>query len=49
MARKSSTQQIVSVEDFWGGLLIGFLVGYLGEAYFRGIIGTTGTNPPGRT
>lgn len=38
-ARKSAAQQIVSVEDFWGGLLIGFLVGYLGEAYFRQIIG----------
>ena len=38
-ARKADAQQIVSVEDFWGGLLIGFLVGYLGESYFRKALG----------
>jgi ABC-type Fe3+-siderophore transport system permease subunit len=38
-ARKASAQQIVSVEDFWGGLFIGFLVGYLGEGFFRKLIG----------
>jgi hypothetical protein len=38
-ARKADAQQIVSVEDFWGGLLIGFLVGYLGESYFRRALG----------
>ena len=29
-ARKSSVQPIVSVEDFWGGFVIGFSVGYFG-------------------
>jgi uncharacterized membrane protein YfcA len=38
-ARKASAQQIVSVEDFWGGLFIGFLIGYLGEGFFRRLIG----------
>jgi hypothetical protein len=38
-ARKSNAQQIISVEDVWGGLLIGFLVGYSGESYFRKILG----------
>jgi hypothetical protein len=34
MARKSDTQSFVSVEDFWGGVLIGFLVGYTGTGFF---------------
>jgi hypothetical protein len=38
-ARKSSTQPIVSVEDFWGGALIGFTVGYLGFDQFQDLFG----------
>jgi hypothetical protein len=38
-ARKSNVQQIVSVEDFWGGLFIGFLVGYSGENFISSVIG----------
>jgi hypothetical protein len=30
--RKSETQSFVSVEDFWWGALIGFLIGYSGTA-----------------
>jgi hypothetical protein len=41
MARKSDTQSFVSVEDFWGGILIGFLVGYTGVSFFEGITGTS--------
>jgi ABC-type antimicrobial peptide transport system permease subunit len=36
-ARKSETQSFVSVEDFWGGALVGFLIGYSGTAAFEGI------------
>lgn len=39
-ARKSNVQQIVSVEDFWGGIFIGFLVGYSGETFINTIIAT---------
>ncbi len=42
MSRKSDTQSFVSVEDFWGGLLIGFLVGYTGTSFFDSM---TGINP----
>jgi hypothetical protein len=38
-ARKSNVQQIVSVEDFWGGIFIGFLVGYAGESFVTSVIG----------
>ncbi len=38
-ARKENAQTIISVEDFWGGMLIGFLVGYIGESFFREIVG----------
>ncbi len=37
-ARKNDVQQIVSIEDFWGGLFIGFLAGYSGEDFFSKII-----------
>jgi hypothetical protein len=38
-ARKSNVQQIVSIEDFWGGLFIGFLVGYSGDDFIKTILG----------
>jgi hypothetical protein len=34
LARKSDAQAFVSVEDIWGGALIGFLVGYSGTSFF---------------
>jgi hypothetical protein len=40
-ARKSTVQPIVSVEDFWGGALIGFMVGYLGFDQFSGLFGNS--------
>lgn len=33
-ARKTDTQSFVSVEDFWGGALIGFLIGFSGTSAF---------------
>jgi hypothetical protein len=41
MVRKSDAQSFVSVEDFWGGILIGFLVGYSGITFFEGLAGIT--------
>lgn len=38
-ARKSNVQQIISVEDFWGGLFIGFLVGYSGQGFINSVLG----------
>lgn len=38
-ARKSNVQQVVSVEDFWGGLFTGFLVGYSGDTFIKSILG----------
>jgi len=34
-ARKSDIQTFISIEDFWGGLVIGFLIGYSGVAAFQ--------------
>jgi hypothetical protein len=36
-ARKSETQSFVSVEDFWGGALVGFIIGYSGTAAFENL------------
>jgi uncharacterized membrane protein YfcA len=38
-ARKSDTQTFISVEDFWGGALIGFVIGYSGTAAFAKFAG----------
>lgn len=32
-ARKKDAQPILSIEDFWGGVLIGFLAGFLGKSF----------------
>ncbi len=37
-ARKSNVQQVVSVEDFWGGIFTGFLVGYTGEEFIKSLL-----------
>jgi len=52
LARKSETQSLVSIEDFWGGLVIGFLVGYTGTSAFESFAGlspATGTPAAGAT
>jgi len=36
-ARKSNAQSLVSVEDFWGGALIGFSVGFFGFDQFSSL------------
>jgi hypothetical protein len=43
LARKSDAQSFVSVEDFWGGMLMGFLIGYTGTSFFSTL---TGINAP---
>lgn len=37
-ARKKDVQPIISIEDFWGSVLIGFLVGYNGQLFFDQIM-----------
>jgi hypothetical protein len=38
-ARKAEAQSFITVEDFWGGVLVGFLIGYSGTAAFTKITG----------
>lgn len=40
-ARKSEAQSFITVEDFWGGVLIGFLIGYSGTAAFAELTGVS--------
>jgi hypothetical protein len=51
LARKSETQSLLSIEDFWGGLVIGFLVGYTGTSAFESFAGinTAGGAVPAAT
>lgn len=39
-ARKTEAQSFVTVEDFWGGVLIGFLIGYSGTTAFAKLTGS---------
>lgn len=34
-SRKKGIQKVITIEDFWGGLLLGFISGYLGKSYFE--------------
>jgi len=44
LARKTGTQGFITVEDFFGGFVIGSLIGYGGSEYFeKAIIPPTGT------
>ena len=36
-ARKADTQSFISVEDFWGGAVVGFIVGFSGTVAFEQI------------
>jgi thiamine transporter ThiT len=44
-ARKTGVQKIVSIEDFFGGLLIGFIVGFQGPEYASNWIFGNSTAP----
>jgi hypothetical protein len=40
-ARKKDTQPILSVEDIWGGLFVGFLAGYTGKSILSQVLPST--------
>ncbi len=42
-ARKTGVQPLVTIQDFWGGLLIGFLVGYSGTQVFGNLFSGAAT------
>lgn len=37
-ARKKDTQPLISVEDFWGGVFVGFMAGYMGSSILDQVI-----------
>jgi hypothetical protein len=42
LMRRKDVQPFLTIEDFWGGTLIGFLVGYFGIQFFLQIISSKG-------
>jgi len=36
--RTGDSQPILTVEDFWGGLIVGFMIGYLGSSFFQEVV-----------
>ena len=45
LARKSNAQPFVSIEDFWGGIVIGFSVGYFGFELFSDVFAAAPSSP----
>lgn len=45
-ARKKDVQPLIAVEDFWGGVAIGFLAAYVGPAFIENMLPGTGTEIP---
>lgn len=47
--RSNESQPVLTVEDVWGGMILGFLIGYLGNEFFQTIVPVaapgTGTAP----
>ncbi|XYI01369.1 hypothetical protein ACMHYB_17100 [Sorangium sp. So ce1128] len=39
LARKRDVQPILAIEDFWGGVAVGFLIAYSGPSLFAGLFG----------
>ncbi|HSF51191.1 MAG TPA: hypothetical protein VLA74_10565 [Nitrososphaeraceae archaeon] len=42
--RKKDVQPFLTVEDFWGGLLLGFFVGYIGKSFIDRFFGFNDNN-----
>ncbi len=47
VARKTGTQTLITVQDIYGGVFVGFLVGYSGRTFFDQLLGIT--SPPSPT
>lgn len=41
LARKSGVQTLITIQDFWGGVFVGFLIGYSGKTFFDNLVGIT--------
>jgi len=39
--RSNDVQPVLTVEDVWGGMILGFLIGYLGHEFFQKIVPAT--------
>ncbi|WP_437736738.1 hypothetical protein [Sorangium sp. So ce1335] len=46
LARKRDVQPILAIEDFWGGVAVGFLIAYAGPSLFAGLFGLPARPPP---
>jgi hypothetical protein len=42
LSRKTGAQGFITVEDFFGGFVVGVLISYEGSSYFEEIIKTKG-------
>ena len=40
--RSNESQPVLTVEDVWGGMILGFLIGYLGNEFFQTVVPVQG-------
>lgn len=40
--RSNESQPVLTVEDVWGGMILGFLIGYLGNEFFQTVVPVAG-------
>ena len=40
--RKRDIQSILTIEDFWGGILLGFIIGYGGKSFIEEVLPMAG-------
>ncbi|WP_438028922.1 hypothetical protein [Sorangium sp. So ce233] len=45
LARKKDVQPVLAIEDFWGGVAVGFLIAYAGPSLFAGLFGLPARAP----
>jgi hypothetical protein len=38
LMRREDVQSFITIEDFWGGILIGFIVAYTGKQFLEGLL-----------
>ena len=47
--RSNESQPVLTVEDVWGGMILGFLIGYLGNEFFQTVVPVSGNMGPSAT
>ncbi|MFL6401359.1 MAG: hypothetical protein ACJ72J_17510 [Nitrososphaeraceae archaeon] len=45
LMRRKDVQSFITIEDLWGGILIGFIVAYTGRQFLEGLLNLSSIGP----